>query len=136
MIPPDSRRVLDFAIEAARLLADRHCEDVRRLDVRGLSQVSDYLLIASGTSYRQLRSLAHALSDLGDERDNAVFRSNSDAASTWIVVDFVDLVAHLFEPEVRAHYDLEGLWSDAAVVPYRETQKRGNAETQKRGDHR
>ena len=99
-------------------MADRHCEDVRLLDVRGLSQVCDYVLIGSGTSDRQMKSLADELADFGAEHAQPLFRADSDAAVTWVVVDFVDLVAHLFEPGQRAYYDLEGLWSDAPLVPW------------------
>jgi ribosome-associated protein len=109
---------LDFAVEAARLLADRHCENVRLLDVRGLSQVCDYVLIGTGTSDRQMKSLAGELEDLGADRSNRVFRSNRDEGGTWIVVDFVNLVTHLFEPHMRAYYDLETLWADARVVDW------------------
>ena len=111
-------RLRDFAIEAARLLADRHCEAVRLLDVRGLSQVCDYVLIGSGTSDRQMKSLADELSDLGRDRDHAVFRMDRDVTVTWVVVDFVGVMVHLFEPDQRTHYDLEGLWSDARIVPW------------------
>jgi ribosome-associated protein len=110
--------VRKFAIEAARLLADRHCQEVRLLDVRGLSQVCDYVLIGSGTSERQMKSVAQELDDLGDEHDNPVFRSSQDSARTWIVIDFVDLVAHLFEPNQRTYYDLDSLWSDAERVEW------------------
>lgn len=113
--PTDLR---DFAIEAARLLKDLRCEDVVLLDVRGLSQVCDYVLIASGTSEKQMRSVADDLKDLGNEHRHPVFRSNRDTASTWIVVDFVDVVAHLFEPEVRGYYAIEELWSDAEPVSW------------------
>lgn len=108
----------DFAIEAARLLADRHCTDVVLLDVRGLSQVCDYVLIATGTSDRQMKSLAAELGDLGEERGVSLFRKDADTALTWIVVDFVDLVVHLFEPTLRAYYDLESLWADAEPVAW------------------
>ena len=111
-------RLRDFAIEAARLLADRHCEAVRLLDVRGLSQVCDYVLIGSGTSDRQMKSLADELSDLGRDHCHAVFRMDRDVTVTWVVVDFVGVMVHLFEPDQRTHYDLEGLWSDAIVVPW------------------
>ncbi len=114
----DQQRLHRFSIEAAQLLADRHCEDVRLLDVTGLSQVCDYVLIGTGTSDRQMKSLAEELADLGQERDNPMFRSSADNALTWIVIDFVDLVAHLFEPNQRAYYDLEGLWSDAPLVEW------------------
>lgn len=107
-----------FVIEAARLLKDRHCEDVSLLDVTGLSQVCDYVLIGTGTSDRQMKSLADELAELGRQYNNPAFRSDRDGSLTWIVVDFVDLVAHLFEPEQRAYYDLESLWSDALTIQW------------------
>ncbi len=112
------RELHEFAIEAARLMADRHCEDVLLLNVRGLSQVCDYVLIGSGTSDRQMKSLADDLSVLGRDQGHAVFRSDRDVRVTWQVVDFVGLVVHLFEPDRRAYYDLESLWSDAESVPW------------------
>ena len=117
-VKADRRKLLDFAIEAARLLADRRCEDVLLLDVTGLSQVCDFILIGSGTSDRQMKSVAQELEDFGTDHDNPVFRSNRDTGLTWVVVDFVDMVAHLFEPDQRAYYDLEGLWSDAESVDW------------------
>ncbi len=114
----EERELHEFAIDAARLIADGHCEDVLLLNVRGLSQVCDYVLIGSGTSDRQMKSLADDLAVLGRDQGHAVFRSDRDARVTWQVVDFVGLVVHLFEPDLRTHYDLEGLWSDAHVVPW------------------
>jgi len=117
-VKADHRKLRDFAIEAARFMADRRCEDVLLLDVTGLSQVCDFVLIGSGTSDRQMKSVAKELENFGKDHDNPVFRSNRDAALTWVVVDFVDLVAHLFEPDQRAFYDLESLWSDAESVDW------------------
>lgn len=111
-----NRQSLEFAIEAARLMEDRHCTDVRLMDVRGLSQVCDYVLVGTGTSDRQMKAVAHELEDLGEEHKSKVFRSSRDDGGTWIVVDFVDMVAHLFEPNQRAYYDIESLWSDADII--------------------
>jgi len=123
----DPASLRDFAVEAARLLDDRHCEDIVLLDVRELSQVCDYVLIGSGTSDRQMKSVSDELEDLGGERGHACFRKSTDTASTWIVNDFVDLVTHVFEPSQRAYYDLEGLWCDAAHVQWRrETEPAGS----------
>ena len=118
-MPSKDRQLRDFAIEAAQLLHDRHCEDIRLMDVRGLSQVCDYLLIGSGTSDRQMKAVAAELENLGEERGSKAFRSSRDSGGTWIVVDFVDLVAHLFEPNQRGYYDLETLWADAQNVNWR-----------------
>ena len=119
-VQDDAQALREFAIDAARLIADQHCEDVRLLDVRGLSQVCDYVLIGSGTSDRQMKSLADELGILGRDSGHAVFRSDRDARVTWQVVDFVGLVVHLFEPDQRAYYDLESLWSDAEHVSWQQ----------------
>ncbi len=107
-----------FAIEAARLAQDRHCTDVRLLDVRGLSHVCDFVLVASGTSDRQVKSVGAEMEDLGVEHEMTQFRTTADPASTWVVVDFVDVVVHLFEPARRAYYDLDDLWVDATEVNF------------------
>lgn len=120
---PEDKMLRSFAVKAARLLADRHCEDIRLMDVRGLSQVCDYVLIGSGTSDRQMRSVAQELEALGEDNHNAVFRSNRDEGGTWIVIDFVDVVAHLFEPNQRAYYDLESMWSDAQTIEWKDKQR-------------
>lgn len=114
----DVQSALDFAVEAARLLADRYCTDVTLLDVRGLSQVCHFVLVATGTSDRQMKSVADELTDIGKEKGHVAFRSSTDSAVTWIVTDFVDVVVHLFEPNQRAYYDIESLWSDAKRVEW------------------
>ena len=114
---PESTR--QFAIDMARTLADSKCTEVVLLDVRGRSQVCDYVIIASGTSQRQMRAAAQDLEDLGKERGQHPFRTNADEGSTWIVVDFVEIVAHLFEPDQRLYYDLELLHADGKRVDWR-----------------
>src|SRR5262245_4952275 len=117
-VETDAKKLRSFAIQAAQLLADRRFEDIRLIDVRGLSQVCDYVLVGSGTSDRQMRSVAQELEELGDQTQNGVYRSNRDEGGTWIVIDFVDMVAHLFEPNQRAYYDLESMWADAESVDW------------------
>jgi len=106
----------EFTVEAGRLLSERHCEDVVLLDVTGLSQVCDYVLIATGTSDRQMKSVASEIATVGKEVDFPAFRKNIDTGATWIVVDFISVVVHLFEPARRAYYDLEDLWADAKRI--------------------
>lgn len=110
-----------FAIEAARLLADDKCEDVIVLDVRNVSQVSDYIVIGSGTSERQMRSVLSNVEDMGQASGFAAFRSTDDDRATWLLADFVHVVVHVFEPNTRAHYDLEMLWGDAERIPWERT---------------
>ena len=113
---PEATRA--FAIEAARLLADNKCEEVAVLDVRGLSQATDFVVIATGTSDRQMRSCADELKAVAGAQGMPPARTNTDPRSVWIVADFIDVIVHLFEPNARAHYDLEMLWGDAKRVPW------------------
>ena len=106
-----------FSMLAAQLLVDRRCDDVELIDVRGLSQVCDFVLIASGSSDRETKSVGAELASLGKGRGFPCYRSNRDGAVTWIVIDFVTVVVHLFEPSRRAYYDLENMWSDAPRIP-------------------
>jgi ribosome-associated protein len=102
-----------LAIEAARLLSDDKCEDVLVLDVRALSQVSDYLVIGSGTSDRQMRGTADDVVRLAEGTGHGIYGQSVDDRTTWVVIDCVDVVVHIFEPGTRAHYDLEMLWGEA-----------------------
>lgn len=113
--PPKPARpaAQEFALELARLLTDDKCRDVVVLDVRSLSQVSDYIVVGTGSSDRQMVSVLEHAAELGDGRGHREFRRNVDDRSTWLLIDFVDVVVHLFEPNTRAHYDLEMLWGDA-----------------------
>lgn len=114
----DPELVRRFAVEAARTAADNKCEDVLLLDVRGLSQVTDYIVIGSGTSDRQMRSTLGEVADLGKTMGFGSASISEDTRAVWLVADFVDVVAHLFEPNTRAHYDLEMLWGDAEQVAW------------------
>ena len=107
-----------FACFAARLMADSRCENVTLLNVRGISQVTDYLVIASGTSERMLRSVASDLKELARRESQSVFRSDDGQSSEWVVIDLVDVVVHLLTPPQRAYYDLESLWGDAGRVDW------------------
>lgn len=108
----------EAAIEVARSLHDDKCEDVVVLDVQGLTSVSDYVVIASGTSDRQMRSAATNAAEVAERYSCGIYRRSDDERSTWIVLDCVDIVVHVFEPNTRAHYDLEMMWGDAPRVEW------------------
>jgi ribosome-associated protein len=115
----DDAQTRQFVIEAARLLNDLHCQDIVALDVRGLSPVTDYIVIASGTSDRQIRSVGDNVEDLAQQYGFSRYGRETDGKTTWVVVDFVDVVCHLFEPATRGHYDLEMMWGDAKPIAWR-----------------
>ena len=88
------------------------------LDLRGLWDVADFLVIATGSSQRQLRSMSGQLEDIAAPIGLSRFGKDVDDSRSWVVLDFVDVMIHLFEPETRAHYDLEMLWGDAPHVDW------------------
>lgn len=116
-----------FAVDSARLLHDDKCTDIVLLDVRGLSQVTDFIVIGSGTSERQMRSVLSHVEDLGATQGFTAFRTSSDERAAWLLADFVHVVVHLFEPNTRAHYDLEMLWGDAPRVKWERAKKKAKA---------
>lgn len=114
-----------FASSTARLLDDSHCEDVLVLDLRGLSPVTDFFVIATGTSDRQIQSVSEEVRALARHQGQGRPVTDSGDSSGWVVADFFDVVIHLFSPELRAYYDLESLWSDARRVDWRAVTKPG-----------
>ena len=109
-----------FAIDAARLAAHTRCHNVVVLDVTGLSPVTDYFILATGTSPRQMRSVCDELAEFGPTQDYAPLAQNGTDGESWMLIDFVDVVVHVFSQEARQFYDLDGLWGDAQQVEWRE----------------
>ena len=107
-----------FAIDAARLMSDEHCEDLIIFDVRGTSSLTDFIIVGSGTSDRQMKAVAGHVSEMGRNIGYHRYSSERDDASTWVVMDFVDVMVHLFEPETRSHYDLEMMWGDCPKIDW------------------
>ena len=112
------RDAKQFAIETARIAAESQSQDVVVLDVRGMSPVTDYFVIGSGTSDRQMRAVFDAIRAHGvtvGERPLGV--AGYDTAA-WMLLDYVDVVIHLFAKKYREYYDLELLWGDAPRVDW------------------
>lgn len=105
-----------FALAAAKIAAERHCTDIVVLDLAGVSPATDYFVIATGTSDRQMRTVADEISDVGRELGFSRFGRAGYEKARWILLDFVDVVVHLFDKEYREYYDLELLWGDAKRV--------------------
>lgn len=111
----DSKKL---ALLCRELVENKKAEDVLILDVRHVSDVTDFFVIATGTSEPHLRAIESELLDglrTGHQLRPAATDGHTEAR--WIVVDFFDVIVHLMKPDVRKHYDLEGLWSDAPRVP-------------------
>lgn len=113
-----NKKAKEFAIAAARIAQERHCTDIVVLDLRGLSSATDYFVIATGTSNRQMQSIADEISQAGREQGFQRFGRAGYDQGRWILLDYIDVVVHLFDPEYRQFYDLELLWGDAERVDF------------------
>ena len=113
------QRRRQLALTAARVAVENRGRDVVVLDVRKLTPIFDYFVIATGTSRRQLHSMADEIErvlskEMGSERLGV----EGYEGSRWILLDFGEVVVHLFDEEARKYYDLENLWCDAQQVPF------------------
>ncbi len=126
-----------FAIELARQLLDDKCSNVVVLDLRGISQATDFFIVASGTSQRQMRSAGVHIEEYAREQQiKSISHNLNDRDSNWFVLDFVDVVVHIFEPETRAYYDLEMLWGDAEPVAWERPERSRESGNITRGETR
>jgi ribosome-associated protein len=103
----------EFALAAARLAAERHCSDITVLDLKKISPAADYFVVVTGTSDRQMRAVADEISQTGRQLGFARFGRAGYEQGRWILLDFIDVVIHIFDDEYRRYYDLELLWGDA-----------------------
>jgi len=115
-----------LAVAAARTADDRHCEDIVVLDLRGVSPVTDYFVICTGTSDLQMRAVAEEIADAAAEEGHSLFNTGLTGSAKWILLDFVDVVVHMFDDEHRRYYDLELMWGDAPHVRWRGVRRRTN----------
>ena len=118
----DSRRL---ALLCRELADNKKAEDIVILDVRELSSVTDYFVIASGTSEPHLRAIVDEIRDkLRDEHSLRPKAVDGTLHTAWVVLDYFDVIVHIMRGDVRERYDLETLWGDAPRV---KTRKRSSA---------
>ena len=107
-----------FALAAAQLAAGLHCTNIVVLDLRGISPATDYFVIATGTSNRQMRAVADEICEEAKKLHISRFGRAGYEQGRWILLDFIDVVIHIFDREYRDYYDLELLWGDADKLNY------------------
>jgi ribosome-associated protein len=115
---PQDRLVL----EAAQAAAAKKAKDIVILDVSEVFVITDYFLIASGNTERQVRTIADEIERrLLETEKIKPARREGEREARWVVLDYVDFIVHIFHIEDREYYELERLWSDARLVPFEET---------------
>ena len=103
-----------LALRCRELADNKKAEDIVVLDVRKISSIADYFVIVSGSSEPHLRAISDEIMDkLRDEEDLRPRAIDGALHTAWVVLDYFDVIVHVMRPDVRRHYDLEGLWGDA-----------------------
>jgi ribosome-associated protein len=113
-LPPGLKRAMELAV-------DRKGQEMMLLDLRGLSNSTDYFLLVNGTSDTHVRAIAdHIIDEL---RKEGMKPDHIEGLRTgrWVLMDFIDFVVHVFHPTAREFYQLERLWGDAPAIPIEAT---------------
>ena len=111
--PLKPREILTLICKA---LEDKKGEDLVVLDLRNLSTITDYFVLASGSSERHVRTLAEHVMDSLDAHQLSRWHVEGLAESRWVLVDYGDVMLHVFHPQTRTFYGLERLWGEAPLV--------------------
>jgi ribosome-associated protein len=130
----DSKKL---ALLCRELADNRKAENIVVMDVREVSTITDYFVLASGTSEPHLRAISDEIREkLQDEHDIRPRAVDGSLQAAWMVLDYFDVIVHLMRTEVRERYDLEGLWGDAPklkatrkAAPKRKAAAKGNGKT-------
>ena len=116
MSKKEDKALADLAKRVETALDDGKAVDIRVLDVRKLTVITDYMIIASGRSSRQVRALANRALDIAREQGVPIIGSEGERESEWILIDLGGVVVHVMQAETRAFYQLEKLWEQRAPV--------------------
>ncbi|MCE9615439.1 MAG: ribosome silencing factor [Lentisphaerae bacterium] len=108
---------LELARHAREALAEKKARDVVLLDVRKISTVTDYTIVATGGSAPQLKAMSVSIQQALKKENLQVYRTAGAPDSGWVVLDYVDVVIHLFSAQAREYYTIEELWADAPRLP-------------------
>ena len=108
---------LELALACREYADNKKAEEIVVLDVREVSSITDYFMIVSGTSVPHVRAIWNEIVN-GLKQDHQLIPPSPEGAqhSTWVVIDYFDVIVHVMSRETRQKYDLEGLWNDAEVI--------------------
>ncbi|HIO34566.1 MAG TPA: ribosome silencing factor [Gammaproteobacteria bacterium] len=109
---PSASSTEDLKAMVLAALEDAKANDIRQLDVRGLTDITDWMVVASGTSTRHVLALADHVRTQVKAQGLSPIGTEGESGSDWVLLDFGDVVVHLMLPDTRGFYDLEGLWDD------------------------
>ena len=97
-------------------LSDEKAEEIVQIDLRGRTEIADYMIICSGRSTRQVSALSEKIIDLTKTEFKVISKTEGKNQGDWVLIDSGDVITHIFRPEVRDFYQLEKLWSQNEIL--------------------
>ncbi len=113
-----ARRTRTIARKLVELVLSKKAEDVLLLDLRKITNMADFFIICTGRSDVQVKAIADSVIEGARQEKIKIYHAEGLEARTWVLLDFVDVVVHVFQPKVRDYYQLERLWGDAEVEEF------------------
>ncbi|TDX51091.1 ribosome silencing factor [Orenia marismortui] len=110
----------ELAKKIAKAADDKKAEDITVLDMRGISILADYFIICSGTADTQVRAIINSIEHTLEEDDIRVKNKEGIDEGRWAVLDYADVIVHVFHQNEREHYQLEKLWGDAKKLDWQQ----------------
>ncbi len=111
----------ELALACAKAADDIKAENIRVWDMRGVSNLTDFMLVCSGSSMPQLRAILRDVAgDILELHGVKPVNSEGKADSRWVVLDYIDVMVHVMDDELRTYYGLEELWQDAKEVAWQQ----------------
>jgi len=109
----------ELALACAEAADETKADNVRIFDLRGISTLTDYMVVCSGNSQPHLKAITRDIEGKIREKGGSnALHTEGKAATRWVVIDFVDVMVHVLDEELREHYALEDLWGDAKEVAW------------------
>ena len=116
----DSNKMINIVYKA---LEDKKAEDIKIINISKISTISDYFVIANGSNTPHVQSLVDAVSKELDKEGYDVKTVEGGRSATWILLDYVDIVVHIFTKEDRDFYNLERIWRDGSFLSIKDIKK-------------
>ena len=109
-------QALEMARVAYQALDEKKGEDIRVIDISGISVIGDYFVITNGTSDSQVRALVENVEEKMHKAGYAAKETEGHRSGAWVLIDFGDVIVHIFDRENRQFYNLERIWSDGRKI--------------------